>query len=352
MRISSFDGLRGFAISLVLIFHSFLPFTRGGFIGVDIFFVLSGFLITKLLLIEHQKKQTINFKNFYMRRLLRLAPALLSVVIFYYLYNQFFMTGRLYENHVASCLGALFYIANLSHAYEWFIMGWLLPTWSLSIEEQFYFIWPPIFLFLINRFGNNKSLILFLCFTIIAQWINRIFLVLDDATIDRLYYGSDTHSSGLLVGCLAACLLSWHETKRFKLINLVAKYPHLIVFLAIGFYTLSTAVLGREIRQLYIWYIPMLEAVSAVLISSLFIHRNNHTPLFSNKYLAWLGSISYGVYLWHWIIFRLFAEINITGMYVLIFGTSCSIIVASLSFYFIEKPILRLKTRYQSTKGL
>jgi peptidoglycan/LPS O-acetylase OafA/YrhL len=347
MRIASLDGLRGFSIILVLVFHSFIPYSQGGFIGVDIFFVLSGFLITHLLLEEYKAKNTINFKNFYMRRVLRLAPALIVVVIFYFIYSSYFMKGTLHEARALSSLGALFYFANLSHAHEWFRMGWLLPAWSLSIEEQFYFIWPVVFFFLINRFGNNKAIIGFLCFTIILQWINRAYLSLNDASIDRLYYGSDTHSSGLLVGCLAACLLAKHNEKCSILFTLVEKYHRLNILLSISFYLLSMVTLGREIRLVYVGYIPILEVVSAVLIISLFIHRNNRSWFFSNKLLAWVGSISYGLYLWHWAIFRLLEKFSITGFYTLFLGSLSAILVASLSFYFIEKPILKMKRNYQ-----
>ena len=348
MRILSVDGLRGFALILVLIFHTFMPYTHGGFIGVDIFFVLSGFLITLILIKEYQTYQTINFKNFYIRRFLRLAPALIIMVTTFYLYSQYFMQGDQKDGGFIASLGALFYIANLARAFDWFNMSYLLPTWSLSIEEQFYFIWPLLLLLLFRIFDCQRQIVITIISLILIIWLNGTLLALDDTTtIERLYFGSDTHSDGLLIGCVTAFLITIYENKPCWILNTLKKYSTFITVLAILFYMTSTIILGKEIRSLYIWYYPILGIVSSVLISSLYLQKNNHsTLLFSNKYLVWLGSISYGVYLWHWFIFRIVAGFGETSIFVGLYGSLIAIMIACLSYYFVEKPILTLKKHF------
>ena len=352
MRINSLDGLRGFSILLVLVSHTFLPYTFGGFIGVDIFFVLSGFLITTLLIEEHKQTNKINFKRFYMRRFLRLAPALVSVIICFYLYSQYFLEGPQQSNAYMAVAGSLFNVANLATAYDWFSMSYLLPTWSLSIEEQFYVIWPLLLLCLLKFTKNQKHLIVYLSLIILLLWINRTLLVLNDASIHRLYFGTDTHSDGLFVGCLAALLADQRHKFNTAIFQCIRKWQVLIPITAIVFYMASTITLDKEIRSLYIWYFPLLEIVSAMLISYLYLQKNNRiTFLLSNKYLVWLGSISYGLYLWHWLIFRVIADTGVTGIFIALYGAIISIIVASLSFYFMEKPILKIKAEnYSSTQ--
>ena len=352
MRKHSLDGLRGFSILLVLAFHTFMPYTFGGFIGVDIFFVLSGFLITTLLFNEYETHNTINLKHFYIRRFLRLAPALITVVLAFYLYTQLFTEGERQENAHMAVLGTLLYVANLAAAYDWFAMSYLLPTWSLAIEEQFYFVWPLLFLLLLGHCKNQKHLILAVSLIIIFLWINRAWLALNDTPIDRLYFGSDTHSDGLFVGCLAA-LLTAHRHKFSSIINncILQKWKVLIPGLAICFYLASTIALNKDIRSLYIWYFPLLEIVSAILICYLYLQKNSQTIfLLSNKYMVWLGSISYGLYLWHWLIFRILAENGVTGIFIGLYGTILSILVAALSFYLMEKPILKMKPKTPSNR--
>lgn len=348
MRINSFDGLRGFALILILFFHTFQPYTHGGFIGVDIFFVLSGFLITTLLIKEHNKEQSINLKYFYMRRFLRLAPALIIMVSIFYIYSQYFLPEPQKSESFTASLSSLFYIANIAQAYNWYPMGHLLPTWSLSIEEQFYFVWPILFIILFSCLKTKKHIAFSLIALIIASWINRAVMAMDPSiSIDRLYFGSDTHSDGLLIGSLSAILISMYENSSSKLLTMIkAKTTH-ICHLALSFYAISFLLLGKEIKSLYIWYFPLLIIISAILISSLYLQKNDFkNTLFTNKQLIWLGSISYGVYLWHWLIYRIINELGITGFQTGIYGSVIAILIASVSFYFIEKPILKLKKHF------
>lgn len=348
MRISSFDGLRGFALILILFYHTFQPYTYGGFIGVDIFFVLSGFLITTLLLKEYNAHQNINFRFFYVRRILRLAPALIIMVSFYCIYGQLYFSEEQKHESITAALSTLFYIANIAPAYNWYPMGHLLPTWSLSIEEQFYFLWPIIFVLLFNNLNNQYKLIFSISTLIIALWINRILLTLDPSiSIDRLYFGSDTHSDGLLIGCLTAILIYYYEKAPSRILVFIKEKNTLITAIALAFFGLSFILLAREIRSLYIWYFPVLAIISAILISSLYLQKDiKPNIIFSNKALVWLGSISYGIYLWHWLVYRVINEMGATGFEMGLYGSIIAIVIASASFYFIEKPILKLKKHF------
>lgn len=347
MRVSSLDGLRGFAVILVMIFHTFLPYTQGGFIGVDIFFVLSGFLITTLFLKEYDSYQTLNLKYFYMRRLLRLTPALLVLVVVFFVYSQFFMSASDKESAPFAVLGALLNFNNLAKAYGWYKLSALGHTWSLSIEEQFYLVWPVMFLLLSFLFRNRKSIAVTLVIIILLLWVNRTLLALSDVSIERLYNGSDTHSDGLFIGCLTALLISLHCDKFRNFTAFLEKYRMSIPLLSILFYVLATFLFGIGIRAVYIWFLPLLNVISAMLIAYLYCNGNTiNTFIFSNRYFIWLGSISYGVYLWHWFIYRVVMGFDISGIYVGLIGIPVTIAIASLSFYFLEKPVLKFKKNF------
>ena len=347
MRVSSLDGLRGFAVILVMIFHTFLPYTSGGFIGVDIFFVLSGFLITTLLVKEYESKQTINLKNFYIRRVLRLMPALVIFVASFYVYSQFFMGPEDKASALSASLSALLYFANLARAYDWFKLSALGHTWTLSIEEQFYFIWPVTLMLFYSILNTKKKIAIAVGIIIILLWFNRIVLEFGGASINRLYFGSDTHSDGLFMGCLAALLLNLYRGKFLAFSEYLHRYKIFIPFTSIVFFIGATLFIGITIRSIYIWFFPLLEIVAAVLVSFLYCKGNEHkTILFSNKYLIWLGSISYGVYLWHWFVYRVLMELGLNGIYVGLLGSVIAIGIATLSFYYIEKPILKMKKKF------
>lgn len=349
MRVHSLDGLRGFALIMVMIFHTFMPFTQGGFLGVDVFFVLSGFLITTLLLEEYEKYQTIRFKKFYMRRFLRLAPALILMVISFYIYTQVFMDGDKKEGALAASVASLFYVANLAIAFDWFSMSFLRPTWSLSIEEQFYIIWPITLLALLFNFKRHKYFIFILLSSIILLWANRIFLTLNGASIDRLYNGSDTHSDGLLVGSLFAYLITYYKSEALKILRYIGSLKLVLTLAVIGFYIAVTLLLGLSLKSLYIWILPIFYILTAIFISFLYLQANTEKIiLFSNKYLIWLGSISYGVYLWHWLVNRVFvlSVTEVSGIYASLLSYVIAILIAVLSFYFVEKPFLKLKKKF------
>src|SRR5262249_40120198 len=158
----SLDGVRAFAVLVVMAWHADIRLFRGGNVGVDVFFVLSGFLITTLLIEEWNRSFQINLKYFYARRALRLLPALLGLLIFLEAVALIRLHGSYFWTVQKSIVAALFYCANWMRVADNASMGPIPHTWSLSVEEQFYFLWPPILLLLLPRVRKNHIIILLL----------------------------------------------------------------------------------------------------------------------------------------------------------------------------------------------
>ena len=199
------DGLRGLSILLIYIHHLYYPILPGGFLGVDIFFVLSGFLITCLLIEEWDRECSISLKNFYIRRVLRLIPALLFLII---IVGGFALISLDKRRSIPTYQGiwlTLSYASNWLYALRYFSANNPLGvTWSLAIEEQFYLTWP-LLLSLALRFKLGRRWMIYILVLIIAFVpLHRKLLAEQGASIFRLYYSSDTRADALLIGCLVA----------------------------------------------------------------------------------------------------------------------------------------------------
>ena len=191
----AFDGLRALAVCLVIFFHAGLLHLHGGVIGVDIFFVLSGFLITSVLCNELLTTGEISFRRFYLRRASRLLPALFVIVAIFLAIN-----GR---SGVTAAMAASFYYMNVLCATDPSItLSAIAHTWSLATEEQFYFVWPLLFLCLAKRFVHNAGT-LALVMTILSALL-RVVLTIKGAPPARVYYAPDTHCDGIFLGCFVA----------------------------------------------------------------------------------------------------------------------------------------------------
>jgi peptidoglycan/LPS O-acetylase OafA/YrhL len=190
----SLDRIRAIAISSVVIYHAtaqrILP---GGWAGVDIFFVLSEYLITRLLIEELEFTKRIDFKKFYMRRILRLAPAFLVLLIAQLILSNFA------KDIIESATISATYLMNWNRAFRWIPQGILGHTWSLSMDEQFYILWRALMLLLYRR---RPLLWISLAIVSIASW--RSFLALDGSDPERTYNGFDTHADALMIGCAMA----------------------------------------------------------------------------------------------------------------------------------------------------
>ena len=350
----SLDGLRGVSILAVMSYH--LGFIRGGFLGVDIFFVLSGFLITTLLTDEWIRSGSISFRKFYMRRALRLLPALVVLAITCDFATVIF--ARLYwppEAFVPVVFGmayaslvALFYVTN------WVMISgqtlWILGhTWSLSIEEQFYVLWPLCLLALLKWIRHRGLILSFLTLGIAASLILRIALVRAHAPVTRVFVGLDTRFDELLIGCMVGVLCSW---------GLLATSRRSQLLLAAG------AMAGAATLAVLLWKASSKEpamlqggltvaAGSAGLLIADIVARPAGwlARALGREPLVGIGRISYGLYLWHFPIVYGCGALIVDGsrpdLPRAALAIGLTFVAAIASFRWVERPMLRLKRRFE-----
>lgn len=337
------DGLRGIAVLGVMIYHVGTPFFKGGFIGVDIFFILSGFLITSLLISEFDESGSVNLKSFYMRRVLRLGPALIMLLIVYCLASYIFLNEDRAARNYVDALISLLYISNWARAFGIHAPAFLGHTWSLSIEEQFYVVWPIVLLTLLRMSTKRRHVVIFAIAIALFSWIIRIHFLSNGATIERVYNGLDTRADALMVGCALGVALSSGLIKDnvrkilLKILEFVAPLSvvGLFIFSAFG-----------SVRDPWAYYFGFLivELLTAALVIDVLINQQSIIRKFLvAKSLVWTGSISYGLYLWHYPIYRTMFDLGFSDLAVITIGSFISFLVAAFSYYAMEKPLLKFK---------
>ena len=346
--IPALDGLRAFAVGAVMLFHAGLPLVSGGFIGVDIFFVLSGFLITSILLREYEKHGRISLKNFYMRRILRLLPALVLMLLVFVAFSAVYGDVETLWTHTIDALIVLFYSANWARAFNIHPPDFLGHAWSLSIEEQFYLLWPLTLMAILSFGRTRRDMLLIILGLALFAWGLRSYMLSQGVAIDRLYNGLDTRADALLLGCVVGVLLS---TPSF-----IQKIEHPLALACIKHVApvagASLMWIGMTIHwqspHLYYWVQCLIELLTALIIIDVVASPQSLVRgLLERKWLVWMGSISYGLYLWHYPIFRLMFILEYSSGEVLLLGSLLTFGVASLSYYLLEQPILRKKKNFQ-----
>ena len=342
-RVPALDGLRGIAILLVLCHHQLIPYSiAGGFLSVDLFFVLSGFLITSLLLQEFEATQTVSLKNFYLRRALRLGPALLlylfvSLAVIYYLNPNEFRT----ELRLVGL--ALAYSTNWRMAFGWdHSLDPTAITWSLSIEEQFYLIWPMLLVLSLSFGAKRQKLALGLILIITVVLLHRHELWSAGAEHSRLYYGTDTRADAPLMGCLVALVPVWKLNATTRQILRVANIAAVACLAYLVWTTHFTDAF------IYRWGYTAIAGICGVIVLTAAVEQSTVTSkLFAFPLFQWFGKISYGLYLWHWLLLKT------TTFYFWVGPTldpwarfAAALLVAAASFYLIEARFNRMKTRF------
>ncbi|WP_022882116.1 acyltransferase family protein [Gryllotalpicola ginsengisoli] len=343
------DGLRTLAVFAVIATHLTLPYAAGGWMGVDVFFVLSGYLITSILLGEHDRFGSISLGRFYSRRLLRLYPALIALIVIGAAFFPY-LTGSLQGYADAAAFAGFYvsdFVAGTGHSGA---LGSLIATWSLAVEEHFYLLWPPA-LILMLRFRHGV-----LKWTAAAGGVSLASLVVasffqtSDGSIDAAYYLPSSRFCTLLLGCAIAVLLQ----RRVRVKALESAWAGAGIALAAASLVLAANYLGRYPH--FAWESPAIGLLSAAMIWHLTTaDRSIVRVVLSWAPLVWAGRRSYGIYLYHLPVMAVLQSAVLPHFPVrhLIFSAvvyGVTIAVAALSYRFLESPFLRLKTRFSPSR--
>lgn len=345
--IPALDGLRGIAILVVMAFNGHFFGMQGGFVGVDIFFVLSGFLITSLLVQDYRRTFRIGLKNFYFRRALRLLPALFALMLFCVLFVLILQPDKV-SNTLKGVLYTMFYVANWAQSPPMEAgIGPLSHAWSLSVEEQFYIVWPLILLGLLRIKSKGVVLAILISLISVSVAIN-IWLWQSQVPFLRMYFGSDTRSHELLIGCVAALLMSWGVFQNAQ--HLRGAFHAAAIFSFVGI-VLSLFLIRHNTAFVYNGGFALISIGTAILILDMLLFPSMLSRGFEFAPLVWIGKISYGLYLWHYPIFeatRRLLEGRVPPLVYQITGVVTTVVVATASFYLLEKPFLKLRRRFST----
>lgn len=345
--IPAMDGLRALAVLVVYVFHATKPLSTGGFIGVDVFFVISGFLITALLIKEWNRFSHINFKNFYIRRALRLLPALIFMLGMYLIVTQTFLRGVVEgatEQAWGDVLIVLFYVSNWTRALGFERPNVLGHAWSLSTEEQFYMFWPPI-LYLLLRYVRTPKRIALVAFAgSLLVALHRFNLVIQGTSIERLSTGLDTRLDGILMGCGLGVLyisgLLPTSPKFLKLTNILAGFS--VVGLLVMNFTIS-----YFDRESYMYWLFIANLCTLfILLQLAVVEKSWLKKVLELPPLIYIGKISYGIYLYHMPILTFLGALGFRSWTRLLIIGPITLIVSILSYQYLEAPFLKLKDKF------
>lgn len=347
------DGMRALAVIAVLIYHAGAVWLPGGLLGVEIFFVISGYLITALLLGEWRKTGRIDLKSFWLRRARRLLPALYFMIAVTLAYCVAFLPGEV-SGLRNDALAAFGYVMNwyLIFGHESYFEAVGRPSllqhlWSLAIEEQFYLLWPPLLAAGMAIWGRPKRRMIILSLTFvcaIASGVLMAFLYTPNVDPSRLYYGTDTRASGLLLGA-ALAFVWWPGRFRKEGGNRLPLTLDVVGIAALAGLILFCALLDEYQPFLYKGGFLAVDFVTVFLIAATVHPRSRFgARVLGCKPLRWIGLRSYGIYLWHWPIFmvsRPGVDVPLEGPWLFAARLTATVLLADLSYRFVETPIRR-----------
>ena len=338
------DGLRALAVLAVMLYHGGVAVAGGGFLGVDVFFVLSGFLITTLLLLEFEANGRLDLPAFWGRRARRLLPALFLVLITVLVYGAF-LRGEAASAVRADVLATLFYVSNW-----WFIASGnsyfaqfqdpspLTHTWSLAIEEQWYLLLPIVLVLLLPRVKSRRWwVIIFVALALLSAGLMS-FLHMPGSDPSREYYGTDTRLLGLLLGAALASLLTPGAIEK------VRRPAAWLAPIGLAALVLLLGLTDDTSDWLYNGGFLLVALVSAVVLASVVARPQGFVArVLAWRPIVWIGTVSYGLYLWHWPVYVILSpgRTGISGTALLVLRFAVTFAVAALSYYLVERPVRR-----------
>ena len=349
--IPAIDGLRAIAVIAVILYHLGISWIPGGFLGVDLFFVISGYVITRLLLDSIQERGGLDLRDFYMARIRRLLPPLVFMIVVTSIVVGIWApdtTKKFLTDAPFSLFGGMnwWLVFNQQDYFESSGRPPLLQhTWSLAVEAQFYLLWPLILLLVLKYFG--KKVIPAAALTIAA--ISGVALMLvsfqldaaNSSKVSHIYFGTDTHSIGLFLG--AALAVSWIPQNFNLQVSRRAQdfIDGIGVFGFIGILA-TFALIDESKPTLYRIAFPLAGIFGTAILISIVHPASRFAPLLRNRVLLWIGERSYAIYLWHWVIFQISRpQVDLDGENWALFSLRILLVLAmaDISLRLVELPI-------------
>jgi peptidoglycan/LPS O-acetylase OafA/YrhL len=355
-HIPAIDGLRAVAVTAVIFYHLGFQWIPGGFLGVDLFFVISGYVITRLLLDSIERSGGLDLRGFYKARARRLLPPLLFMIVVTAFYISIWAQDsvkRFLTDTPFSLSGSMNWWLVFKEQDYFEAIGrppLLQHTWSLAVESQFYLVWPVLLLLILKRFGKRVIPIAALAIALFSG--TALFLVslqLDaSSSVSHIYFGTDTHSIGLFLG--AALAVSWIP-QNFKS-EVSKKAQNFIDF--IGVFGLvgilgSFLLINESSPTAYKIAFPLAAIFGAAIITSIVHPASRFAPILQNRVLLWIGERSYAIYLWHWVVFQITRpRVDIDGQDWALIALRILVVLAlaDISLKLVELPIRSGKVEY------
>lgn len=343
--IRNLDGIRAIAVSLVVLSHYGLGHIIPGGFGVTVFFFLSGYLITTLLIVEISEKSKVSLSNFFIRRLFRLFPPLfLILLIGYFLVYFSILSGDI---SIAGFLLQLFYFANYNQIYSLSEPGpdGLGVLWSLAVEEHFYLIFPFIFSFVYGKF-KKTTLIYFVAISIllILFWRSYLFIY-TGADHLRLYYATDTRIDGILFGVLLALLKNPYfseDSENHK----ISFSGFFLIFLSLSLLFVSFIYRDTFFREA-IRYTLQSAALIVIFYFSIKYSRNWLFFWLESNTLKYIGVLSYNIYLSHYLFYKLFSQYNLKVYYTVSFAIGFTFLFSYIVNRYIDNYFKYLRMKFR-----
>ena len=350
----SLDGLRGVAILAVVVHHTRQPFIDGGYLGVDLFFVLSGFLITTILVEEWTLNGAIRFRQFYLRRALRLLPALIVLLAAYVVLSVTVSLVGI-EQKIPTPVGltvlaVFFYQANWVWGFDLFDLGPLEHTWSLSVEEQYYLLWPMVLVALLRRVHRRQRLIALVGLGVIASASWRVQVWRGASSWERPYSGLDTRADALLIGSALALIATMDLLPDSETAKRVLRIASTVATLVLVWFIVVAPI---DADFMYLGGFTLVAIAAAVVIAQVLVGLpKGINRVLTSAGLVWVGRLSYSLYLWHIpVAAGVYLGVDrgaVPAAAAIPVKIGLSLIAATLSFYFVERPCLRLKSRFRT----